>query len=91
MAVGRSLGNHGSKGRPFRLALPQADYSDNSGESKRAQITFFSAISNSLSTWAPHGPKFLPGNPTKKVVLPSRIFLPSGKQSLKLSSAVPRI
>ena len=41
MAAGRSLGNHSSKGRPFRLALPRADYSDNSTESKRAQIKFF--------------------------------------------------
>ena len=32
IAVGRSVTNHGNKGRPFRLALPRADYCDNSAE-----------------------------------------------------------
>ena len=32
IAAGRSVANHGNKGRPFRLALPRADYCDNSAE-----------------------------------------------------------
>ena len=28
------MANHGNKGRPFRLALPRADYCDNSAERK---------------------------------------------------------
>ena len=32
IAAGRSVVNHGNKGRPFRLALPRADYCDNSAE-----------------------------------------------------------
>ena len=34
IAAGRLVGNHGNKGRPFRLALPLADYCDNSAERK---------------------------------------------------------
>ena len=34
MVAGRLVGNQGNKGRPFRLALPRADYCDNSAERK---------------------------------------------------------
>ena len=36
IAAGRSVAYHGNKGRPFRLALPRADYClrDNSAERK---------------------------------------------------------
>ena len=32
IAAGRSVVNHGNKGRPFRLALPRVNYCDNSAE-----------------------------------------------------------
>ena len=32
MAAGRSMGNHGNKSRPFRLALLRADNCDNTAE-----------------------------------------------------------
>ena len=32
MAAGRSVANHGNKGRPLRLALLRADNCDNSAE-----------------------------------------------------------
>ena len=79
IAVGRSVANHGNKGRPFRLALPRADYCDNSAERKlltpvkRAEepklyVCFcrppFLILSRAFYIWVPHGPKFLHVNPT---------------------------
>ena len=34
IATDLSVTNHGNKGRPFRLAVPRADYCDNSAERK---------------------------------------------------------
>ena len=79
IAAGRLVANHGNKGRPFRLALPRADYCDNSAERKllmpvkRAEgpklyVCFcrppFLIPSQTFYIWVTHGPKFLHVNPT---------------------------
>ena len=80
IAAGRSVANHGNKGRPFRLApVPRADYFENSTERKlltpvkRAErpklcVCFcrppFLIPSQIFYVWVPHGPKFLHVNPT---------------------------
>ena len=73
------MANHGNKGRPFRLALPRADYCDNSAEwklltpVKRAEgpklcVRFcrppFLIPSQTGYIWVPLGPKFLHVNAT---------------------------
>ena len=74
------MGNHGNKGRPFRLALPLADYCDNSAESKLLTPVktaggpnsmfvsvarhFKLLLKHSIFAWVTHGPKCLQVNPT---------------------------
>ena len=75
------MANHGNKGRSFRLALPRADYCDNSAERrlltrvKRAEgpklyVRFcrppLLIPSQTFYIWVPRGPKFLQVNPTFK-------------------------
>ena len=74
------MANHGNKGRPFRLALPRADYCDHDSaerklltpvkraEGPKLNVCFchppFLIPSQTFYIWVPHGPKFLHVNPT---------------------------
>ena len=73
IAAGLSVANHSNKGRPFRLALPRADFCYNSAERELKgplnvclflSLAIFNSFSNGFYICTPLGPQFLHVNPT---------------------------